>query len=141
MTQSEENIALENSNITDVYTQENINHYYHNKSNIGGRLRQLEKETSIEQIFEWHDAANVTAGTLLSIATGKKKWLILPLLVVIAQTVHSLQGLRLGTSLLRQYGFRPKADIEKEKYALKALRGDFHYEIEVPNAVWDAVNK
>ena len=141
MSLSEENISLERSNKIDVYTQENINHYYHNKSPIENRLRQLEKEISIEQIFQLHDAANVTVGVLLSVATRKQKWLILPALIAIVQSVQAATGLRLGTSLLRKYGFRTKADIDKEKYALKALRGDFHYEIEVPNAVWDAVNK
>lgn len=138
---SEENISLERSNKIDVYTQENINHYYHNKNHIENRLLQLEKEMSIEQIFQLHDVANITAGVLLSIATRKQKWLLLPLLIAIVQSVQAASGLRLGTSLLRKYGFRTKADIDKEKYALKALRGDFHYEIEVPNAVWDAVNK
>ena len=141
MNTSEENIALENSNITDVYTQENINHYYHNKTHIDNRLRQLEMETSIDQIFILHDAANVSLGVLLSLVTNRKKWLVLPLLVTIVQSVQALKGLRLGTNLLRKYGFRTKVEIDKEKYALKALRGDFRYEIEVPNAVWDAVNK
>ncbi len=137
----EENISLENSNNIDVYTQENINHYYHNKAHIGNRLRQLKEETSIEQIFAWHDAANVAGGVLLSLVTRKKSWLALPLLVTVVQSVHALYNTRFGTELLRKYGFRTKADIEKEKYALKVLRGDFHYEIEVPNAVWEAVNK
>lgn len=141
MSASEENIALENSNITDIYTQENINHYYHNKNHITNRLKQLEVETSVEQIFELHDAANVTAGVLLSLLTRKKKWLVLPLLVSVVQSVQALYGVRLGTSLLHKYGYRTKAEIEKERYALKALRGDFQYMMEVPNAVWDAVNK
>ncbi|MDQ2751550.1 MAG: hypothetical protein M3R72_00840 [Bacteroidota bacterium] len=141
MNSTEENISLERSNKVDVYTQENINHYYRNKNHIENRLRQLEKETSIEQIFQLHDAANVIAGVLLSVATRKQKWLILPILIAIVQSVQTATGQRLGTSLLRKYGFRTKDDIDKEKYALKALRGDFHYEIEVPNAVWEAVNK
>ncbi len=141
MSASEENISLENSNITDVYTQENINHYYKNKTHIDDRLRQLEKETSVEQIFELHDAANVTAGVLLSLITGNKKWLILPILIAAVQSVQALKKVRLGTVLLRNYGFRSKDEIDKEKYALKALRGDFQYPLDVPNAVWDAVNK
>ena len=141
MSASEEKIALENSNITDIYTQENINHYYHNKNHIENRLKQLDVETSVEQIFELHDAANVTAGVLLSVITGKKKWLILPVLIAAVQSVQALYGVRLGTSLLHNYGFRTRAEIDKEKYALKALRGDFQYMMEVPNAVWDAVNK
>lgn len=141
MDATEENISLEKSNLIDIYTQENINHYYHNKSHIVNRLRQLEQEVCIEQIFEWHDVANIAGGVLLSLLTRKKGWLMLPLLVTLAKSIHALYNIRLGTELLRKYGYRTKADIEKEKYALKALRGDFHYEIEVPNAVWDAVNK
>jgi hypothetical protein len=38
-------------------------------------------------------------------------------------------------------GFRNRAEIDKEKYALKALRGDFNNQMPVPNAVWNAVNK
>jgi len=141
MNTSEQNISLEESNPSDIYTQENINHYYHDKSRIDNRLRQLEKETSIEQIFELHDAANIIAGLLLSTATGKRKWLMLPLLVAALQSVHALHGFRAGKSLLNKYGFRTKAEIDKEKYALKALRGDFQYMLEVPNAVWEAVNR
>jgi hypothetical protein len=141
MSTSEGNIALENSNVTDVYTQENINYYYHNKDHIENRLPQLEVEMSIEQIFELHDAAHITVGVLMSLATGKKRWLILPVLVAVVQSLQALKGARLGTSLLRQHGFRTKAEIDKEKYALKALRGDFQYQLDVPNAVWDAVNK
>lgn len=141
MDTTEENISLEKSNNIDRYTQENINHYYHNRSHIASRLRQLEAEVCIEQIFEWHDVANIAGGVLLSLITRKKSWLVLPLMVTFMQSVHAFYNIRLGTEWLRKYGYRTRADIEKEKYALKALRGDFHYEIEVPNAVWDAVNK
>jgi hypothetical protein len=41
----------------------------------------------------------------------------------------------------RKLGFRTRAEIEKERYALKAIRGDFKYLLDVPNAVWNAVNK
>lgn len=141
MSLSEENISLENSNDTDVYTQENINHYYKHPDHINSRLRQLEAEMSTEQIFELHDAANVTAGVLLTVLTGKKKWLILPILVAIVQSLQAMEGIRLGISLLRKYGYRTRAEIDKEKYALKALRGDFQQGMNVPNAIWDAVNK
>ncbi len=54
---------------------------------------------------------------------------------------HAIVGWCPPLPLLRSLGFRNRVEIDKEKFALKALRGDFNDLIEVPNAVWNAVNK
>ena len=54
---------------------------------------------------------------------------------------HAIAGWCPPLPLLKALGFRARAEIDKEKYALKALRGDFNNQIPVPNAVWNAVNK
>jgi len=39
--------------------------------------------------------------------------------------VHAVKGWSPGSVLLRRMGFRTRQEIDREKYALKALRGDF----------------
>lgn len=134
-------ISLENSNVIDLSTQENINLYYHNKNQIDFRLQQLEKETDIEKIFRLRDVIFIFGGIALCFFYSNMWWLLLPLYSALSIFIHVFRGSRYGTWLLQRMGFRTRKEIDKEKYALKALRGDFHLMLDVPNAVWEAVNK
>ncbi len=58
-------------------------------------------------------------------AAVNKKWLILPGLVTGFLFQHALQGWCPPLPVLRRMGFRTSAEINEERYALKALRGDF----------------
>lgn len=53
-----------------------------------------------------------------------EKW-FLTTLTTAASGLHAVKGWSLGTVALRRMGFRTRQEIDREKYALKALRGDF----------------
>ena len=54
-----------------------------------------------------------------------RKFFVLPALVAGFLLQHALQGWCPPVPLLRRLGFRTTAEIDYERYALKALRGDF----------------
>jgi len=54
-----------------------------------------------------------------------RRWLVLPALVTAFLFQHAMQGWCPPLPLLRSFGFRTAREIDTERYALKALRGDF----------------
>ena len=133
-------ISLEMSNASDIKTLENINHYYQNRGAIGQRLMELDEEWDIERMLEFNAAGWGMLGITFGL-TRSKLWLLLALGAGALLAAQALNGDSPAVPLLRKLGFRTKDEIEKEKYALKALRGDFKYLLDVPNVVWKAVNE
>lgn len=58
-------------------------------------------------------------------ASGDPYWLVLPALVTAFLFQHAVQGWCPPVPVLRRLGFRTVYEIEQEKQALKALRGDY----------------
>jgi hypothetical protein len=95
-----------------------------NPSAIPARLRELEAEWDIERAIE----ANASTLAFIGVALGffaHPYWLILPALVTGFLFQHAVQGWCPPVPVLRRLGFRTTYEIEQERYALKALRGDF----------------
>jgi hypothetical protein len=91
---------------------------------IGQRLAELEHEWDVERIT----AVTVNASLLLSLllpALLGPIWLIVPALLAGFRLLHALIGWSPLVSLLRRMGYRMHCEISHERYALKALRGDF----------------
>jgi len=91
---------------------------------ITKRIKELDLEWDIERYLE----ANAAILTSIGAALGLKKsrnWFILPLIVSIFLLQHAVQGWCPPVSVFRRLGIRTRKEIEVEKYALKALRGDF----------------
>jgi len=91
---------------------------------IERRLRQLDEEWDIERYLE----TMAPTFTLLGIGLGltrNRAWFILPLVVQTFFLQHALQGWCPPIPVLRRLGVRTCHEIERERYALKALRGDF----------------
>lgn len=104
------------------------------------RIRELDREWDIERSLELNASVLALAGTALGIMVNKR-WFALPILVGTFLTQHAIQGWCPPIPILRKLGFRTRKEIDKEKFALKALRGDFKYLR--PNSVnkaWQAVN-
>jgi hypothetical protein len=100
---------------------------------IQRRLDQLDREWDIERMLE----ANAASLTLLAVIFGvtrSRKWFVLPGLIGGFLLQHALQGWCPPVPLLRRLGFRTEAEINRERYALKALRGDFQ-DVEAAQAV------
>lgn len=91
---------------------------------IARRLRELEKEWDVERAIEANASALALVGILLG-STTSKRWLALPALVTGFLLQHALQGWCPPVPILRQLGFRTAYEIEQERQALKAIRGDF----------------
>jgi hypothetical protein len=100
---------------------------------ITRRIRELDCEWDIERMLETNASALAFTGLLLGV-THNRKWLILPGLVLPFLFQHAVQGWCPPLPILRQLGVRTRNEIDREKYALKALRGDFHTAELLPSA-------
>ncbi len=113
-----------NQRIADA-TRRRISHYATRSTHaVTDRLHELDHEWDIERALECNASALAFSGVVLA-ATVNKKWLILPGLVTGFLFQHALQGWCPPLPLMRRMGFRTSAEINEERYALKALRGDF----------------
>ena len=91
---------------------------------IGDRLAELDREWDIERYLETMAPSLTLAGLTLGL-TVNRKWLLLPIAVQAFFLQHALQGWCPPVPILRRMGFRTQYEIDQERYALKALRGDF----------------
>ena len=91
---------------------------------IDRRLRELDEEWDIERTLEANAAALALTGTLLGIFLDRR-FLAAPVVVTGFLLQHALQGWGPPVPLLRKTGVRTMREIDIERYALKALRGDF----------------
>lgn len=91
---------------------------------INERIRQLEQEWDVERNLEVI-APSLILGGLAMGAFLNKKWLVLPGLVAAFLLQHGIQGWCPPVPVLRFFKIRTKGEIDREKYALKALKGDF----------------
>lgn len=106
-------------------TEENVATYAARGRNaIEQRLRELDQEWDIERLLE----ANASIACLVGLALGAsvdKKWFILPAAVAGFLLQHSIQGWCPPMPIMRSLGVRTASEIDHERYALKAIRGDF----------------
>lgn len=91
---------------------------------IEQRLEELEEEWDIERVLETNASALAFAGLALGVAVDRK-WLALPALVTAFLFQHAVQGWCPPVPVLRRFSVRTAREIEDERTALKALRGDF----------------
>jgi hypothetical protein len=91
---------------------------------ISQRIHELEREWDIERILEMNASALAFTGLVLGV-THNRKWLLIPGIVLPFLFQHAVQGWCPPLPLLRRKGVRTRDEIDREKYALKALRGDF----------------
>lgn len=91
---------------------------------IERRLRELDHEWDIERMLE----SNAALISLIGLGLGTfihRRWYALPTLVGTFLLQHAVQGWCPPVPVFRRYGFRTATEIGYERYALKALRGDF----------------
>jgi hypothetical protein len=91
---------------------------------IDRRLAELDREWDIERTLEANAATVALSGVVLAI-TVDRKWIALPAVVAGFLLQHALQGWCPPVPVFRRLGFRTQREIDEERYALKALRGDF----------------
>ena len=100
--------------------------FYADKSEyeISKRIEELDKEWDIGRHVETRAAVISMIGLILGLSRSRK-WFILPLIATTFLLQYALQGWAPPIPLLRRFGIRTRQEIEVEKYALRALRGDF----------------
>ena len=91
---------------------------------IARRLKELDAEWDIERTLEANAATASLIGVTLG-ATVDRRWFALPAVVGAFLLLHAVQGWCPPVPLFRRIGFRTASEIDYERYALKALRGDF----------------
>ncbi|HEX6963175.1 MAG TPA: hypothetical protein VF175_15015 [Lacipirellula sp.] len=92
---------------------------------IANRLEELDQEWDIERTLEANAATLTAAGSAMALLVDRR-FAVLPLVVGGFLLQHALQGWCPPLPIFRRYGFRTQYEIEQERYALKALRGDFN---------------
>ena len=105
-------------------TEARVRAFAVNPAGIEQRLEELDEEWDIERVLETNASALAFAGLALG-ATVDRKWLALPALVTAFLFQHAVQGWCPPVPILRRFGVRTAGEIEDERTALKALRGDF----------------
>jgi hypothetical protein len=91
---------------------------------IDQRLQELAAEWDIERTLEANASSIAFCGCVLTV-TVDRRWLLLPLAVTAFLFQHAVQGWCPPLPVLRRLGWRTAEEIAAERYALKALRGDF----------------
>jgi hypothetical protein len=105
-------------------TERRVRFLSENPEEIPRRLKELDEEWDIERAIEANAAALAFAGVALGV-TRDRRWLALPALVTAFLFQHAVQGWCPPVPILRRFGFRTVYEIEEERRALQAARGDF----------------
>lgn len=91
---------------------------------IERRLAELDREWDIERTLE----ANAATVALVGLGLGTfvdRRFYLLPAAVAGFLLQHAVQGWCPPMPVFRRLGVRTASEIDEERYALKALRGDF----------------
>ena len=106
---------------------------------IENRIKELDRQWDIERTLELNAGILAFAGAVLAIKFDKR-WAILPAVVSTFLVQHAIQGWCPPLPLFRMLGIKTRPELDREKYALKALRQDFQ-EVHDSIQAWKAVNK
>lgn len=105
-------------------TEDRLTYYAGHLAEIDSRLLALDREWDIERTLEANAASIAFSGTVLG-ALVNRTWLVLPVIVTTFLFQHATQGWCPPVPVLRRLGIRTMTEIDEERTALKALRGDF----------------
>lgn len=94
------------------------------REEITAHIYELDREWDMERRLQANASLLALSGIVLG-ATFSKKWLAIPGVVFSFFLQHAIQGWCPPVPLFRRMGARTAKEIHREKYALKALRGDF----------------
>lgn len=111
------------SETLDAKTVRNV-HAYAAPDDVSRRIAQLECEWDVERVLEANAATLALTGAVLG-TTINRKWFWLTGGVLTFLLQHALSGWCPPLPVLRRLGVRTRGEIDQEKFALKAVRGDF----------------
>lgn len=109
----------------DRQTEENIRYWSEQpREAIDERITALDREWDVERYLEM-TASSLALGGVIGGLAGHRRALILPAVVLAFLFQHAVHGWCPPLPLFRSFGIRTRKEIDREKFALKALRGDF----------------
>jgi hypothetical protein len=109
----------------DQRIEDNVRYYSgRTQPEIAQRIHELEREWDIERVLEMMASSFSLTGLVLG-ATRNRAWFLVPATVLSFLLMHAVQGWCPPVPVLRRLGIRTREEIERERYALKALMGDF----------------
>jgi hypothetical protein len=94
------------------------------REQITRHIDDVSREWDTERYLQTNASILALSGVLLG-STVNRKFLILPAVVFGFFFQHAVQGWCPPLPVFRKLGVRTRKEINREKYALKALRGDF----------------
>jgi hypothetical protein len=100
-----------------------VYYYAQRPGEIDNRLRELDQEWNVERVLETNAGVLSLLGLTLGALRGR--WFILPGVAAAFLLQHAVEGWCPPLSILRRLGIRTAREINHERFALKALRGDF----------------
>jgi hypothetical protein len=119
------NTEAEINNCIRRRTEENISKFAQmGQDAIHRRLVELDEEWDIERWVETMAPTISLIGLTFGLL-GSKKWLVIPLVVQGFFLQHAIQGWCPPIPVLRRMGVRTAEEINYERNALKAIRGDY----------------
>jgi hypothetical protein len=122
-------------------TADNVAHFgSRGDQTIEERLQQLDAEWDIERTLEANAATVALVGLGLGVLVDRR-FLAVPALVAGFLLQHSLQGWCPPLQIFRRRGIRTQREIEQERYALKAVRGDFEEVASAPSLALAAARR
>lgn len=110
--------------LIDAGIRERLQLYARSPQLIDKRLGELEREWDIDRAIETGASTAGMVGLILGLIR-RRRFLMLPVLMLPTLFLHATQGWTPQMYVLRRFGLRSRREIELEKYALKMLRGDF----------------
>lgn len=105
-------------------TRASVGHYASHPEEIDARLGELDREWGLERWLQLNSSILSLVGLVLG-ATRSRKWLAVPAVVQTLFMQHGIQGWCPPLPVFRRLGIRTLGEIQAERHALKALRGDF----------------
>lgn len=110
----------------DELTVQSIQEFTHAPgSQVSERIEQLDQEWDIERVLQ-ANAAVITLGSAgMALLTGKRRWMLPAAVVPAFLLQHAIQGWCPPVEIFRRLGIRTRQEIDSERTALKAVRGDF----------------
>lgn len=109
----------------DGMTRENIQAHAHMPRHVlDARISELERTWDMERVLELNASLLALTGAALG-ATRDRRWFFLTGAVLGFLTQHAIMGWCPPVPVFRKFGVRTQSEIDQEKFALKALRGDF----------------
>ena len=91
---------------------------------LSRRIGELDSEWDIERVLETN-AASLALSGVISAALGRRRGFLLAAGVLGFLLYHATKGWCPPLPILRRLGVRTRREIEREKFVLKYLRGDF----------------